>query len=108
MWSPRARFLVPCRVTLCLHRRSRSGVGDIPIPERDDKLGQSPYTNRVTVASGESKVRYFNLTTIVHQKVGRLEISVQDPVFVTMGNCGEQLMQESFDLRLQEGVRHDG
>ena len=89
MWSPRVRFLVPCRATLCLHSHSASGVGDIPIPECDDELGQPADTDRVAVASGKPKIGYLNLTTVVHQKVRRFEISVQDPIFVTMGNGGE-------------------
>ena len=89
MWLPRARSLVPCRAILCLYCRGASGVGDVPIPECDDELSQSPYADGIAIASGESKICHLYLTTIVHQKVGRLEISVQDPVFVTMGNCRE-------------------
>ena len=66
-----------------------NGIEDIPIPECDDELSQSPYPDRITIASGESKVRYLNLTAIVHQKIGCLEISVQDPVFMAVCNGGE-------------------
>jgi len=66
-----------------------SGVGNVPIPERDDELGQPPYTDRIAIASSKSKIRHLDLTTVVHQKIGSLEISVQDPVFVAMGNRGE-------------------
>ena len=52
-------------------------------------VGSIPHASRVTVASGESKVHYLNLTTVVHQKVGLLEISVQDPIFMTMSKSGE-------------------
>ena len=91
---------MPCRAVLCLHCRNTGSFRDIPVPERDDELGQPPYTDGVTIASGESKIRHLDLTTVIHQEVGRLEVSVQDPVFVTMGNGGEQLKQQRFDLRL--------
>ena len=55
------------------------------MPKHYNQLGQSTYTNRVTATLGLPKVCDLDLTVIVHQKVGRLEIPMQDPVFVAVG-----------------------
>ena len=89
---------MPCRVTLCFDSHVVIDVEDIPVPKHYNQLGQSRYTDGVTATSGEPKVCDLDLAVIVHQKVGRLEIPMQDPVFVAVGDCGEQLEQERLDL----------
>ena len=98
---------MPCRATLSFNSHGVICVEDILVPKRYNQLGKSPYTDVVTVTLGEPKVCDLDLAAIVHQKVGRLEIPMQDPVFVAAGDCGEQLEQERLDLGWQESVWHD-
>ena len=82
---------MPCRATLCFDSHGIIGVEDIPVSKHYNQLGQSPYADGVTVMSGEPKICDLDLAAIVHKKVGRLEIPVQDLVYVAVGDCGEQL-----------------
>lgn len=54
---------------------------DVPIPQCYDQLCH--ISQGISVRPSESKVGDFDLSTIVHEKIARLEVPVDDPVIVT-------------------------
>ncbi|PSR85871.1 hypothetical protein PHLCEN_2v5347 [Hermanssonia centrifuga] len=63
----------------------------LPIPKSDDELGQSTYTYRITISAGQTEIRDFNRTTIVHEQITRLQVAMQYPPLVTVRDGGEEL-----------------
>lgn len=61
---------------------SSTGTPDAPIPQRDDELRHVP--QRIAKLPGEPKVGDLDHAAVVHEQVTRLEITMKDPVGMTM------------------------
>ena len=79
-----------------------------PIPKGDNELCHTPDADWISVSSCETKVCDLDRTAIIHEEVARLQVAMQDPVGVAMGNGGQELEHERFDFGLQEWGGHSG
>ena len=79
-----------------------------PIPKGDNELCHPSDADWISVSSRETKVCDLDRTAIVHEEVARLQVAVQDPVGMAMGNGGQELEHERFDFGLQERGGHEG
>ena len=79
-----------------------------PIPKGDNELRHPSDADRISVSSCETKVCDLDRTAIVHEEVARLQVAVQNPVGMAMGDGGQELKHERFDFGLQEWRGHDG
>jgi hypothetical protein len=79
-----------------------------PIPKGDNELRHPSYADWISVSSCETKVCDLDRTAIVHEEVARLQVAVQDPVGMAMGDGGQELKHERFNFGLQEWRWHDG
>jgi len=79
-----------------------------PIPKGDNELCHPSDADWIPVSSRETKICDLDRAAIVHEEVARLQVAVQNPVRVAMGDGGQELEHERFDFGLQEWGGHDG
>ena len=65
------------------------------IPQRHDLVGEG--VDWDAEGAGETEVGQFELAFVVDEEVLRLEVAVQDPVFVAEGDASEELVHEGLD-----------
>lgn len=75
------------------------------VPERDDELGESR-GRWVADISRHAKVGNLELAAVVEEEVGRLEVPVEDPVFVQVRDSGRELEEETLDFGGEERLGH--
>jgi hypothetical protein len=80
----------------------------VPIPKGDNELCHPSDADWIPISSRKTKVSDLDRTTIIHEEVACLQVAVQNPVGMTMGNSGQKLEHERFDFGLQERGRHEG
>lgn len=61
---------------------------------------------RIPIVPRHTKIRNLDLSAIVHQDVGGLEISMQDPIAVEVLDGGGELEKERLDLGGEERLHH--
>lgn len=74
--------------------RSHENIGS-PVPQRYDFVCVGP--NRNTKGPGQTKVGQFELALPVNEQIRWLQIAVQDPVVMTIGHAGEELVKKGFE-----------
>ena len=72
--------------------------GRVPVPERDDSVGQPALLVSGILGPGQAKVSDLQAAAVVHQQVGGLQVPVQDVVQVAVVQPLEQLLHVAFDL----------
>ena len=75
------------------------------VPECDDERGEF-WRGRVGDIAGHAKVGNLKLATVVEEEVGGLEVAVEDPVVVEVGDARGQLEEKLLDLGGEEGLGH--
>lgn len=75
------------------------------VPEGDDELGEAA-RGRVAAVAGHAEVGDLELAAVVEEEVRGLEVAVQDPAVVEVGDARRQLEEEGLDLGREEGLRH--
>lgn len=57
---------------------------DIPIPKRHHQLGQSTDPDRIAISSCETEICNLDSASIIHQQIASLQVSMKNPVLMTM------------------------
>lgn len=74
------------------------------VPEGDDELGE--FGGRVADVAGHAEVGDLELAAVVEEEIGGLEVAVEDPVVVEVGDARGELEEEGFDFGGEEGLGH--